>query len=90
MDQKIPLAENPLLAPWTGPFEAPPFDRLKPSDFEPAFEAALASAQAEVAAIAANPDPPSFENTIEALERSGRDLDRVCRRFLQSRSGRYQ
>ena len=71
-----------MLAPWTGPFEAPPFDRLKPSHFEKAFEAALAGAAAEAAAIAANPEPPSFENTIEALERSGHDLTRVAAVFF--------
>ncbi len=82
MDNDNSLAENPLLAPWTGPFEAPPFDRLKPSHFEKAFEAALAGAAAEAAAIAANPEPPSFENTIEALERSGHDLTRVAAVFF--------
>ena len=82
MDKDNSLADNPLLAPWTGPFEAPPFDRLKPSHFGPAFESALASAQAEAAAIAANPESPSFENTIEALERSGRDLTRISAVFF--------
>jgi peptidyl-dipeptidase Dcp len=82
MDKDNSLADNPLLAPWTGPFEAPPFDRLKPSHFGPAFESAFASAQAEAAAIAANPDSPSFENTIEALERSGRDLTRISAVFF--------
>jgi len=82
MDKDNSLAENPLLAVWTGPFEAPPFDRLKPSDFAQAFETALASAQAEAAAIAANPEPPSFENTIAALERSGSGLDRVAAVFF--------
>src|SRR5271169_6039266 len=82
MDKDNSLAENPLLASWTGPFEAPPFDRLKPSHFEQAFEAALAGAAAEAAAIAANPEPPSFENTIEALERSGHDLTRVAAVFF--------
>jgi peptidyl-dipeptidase Dcp len=82
MDKLNSLAENPLLAPWTGPFEAPPFDGLTPSHFEPAFEVALAGAAAEVAAIAANLAPPSFKNTIEALERSGRDLKRVSAVFF--------
>lgn len=67
MDKDNSLADNPLLAPWTGP---------------PAFESALASAQAEAAAIAANPESPSFENTIEALERSGRDLTRISAVFF--------
>jgi peptidyl-dipeptidase Dcp len=82
MDKDNSLAENPLLAAWTGPFEAPPFDRLKPSDYGPAFESALIGAQTEAAAIAANPEPPSFENTIEALERSGRSLTRVSAVFF--------
>ena len=77
MDQKNAREPNPLLEPWTGPFGAPPFDRLKPSQFEQAFEIALGFAQAEIAAIAAVPNPPSFANTIEALERSGRDLTRI-------------
>jgi len=78
MGQKNTREPNPLLEPWTGPFEAPPFDRLKPSHFGQAFEIALGLAQAETGAIAADPKPPSFENTIEALERSGRELTRVC------------
>ena len=71
------LDENPLLEPWTGPFEAPPFDRIEPGHFRSAFDAALKDARREVDAIAANPAPPTFANTIEALERSGRSLDRV-------------
>ncbi|HUZ91790.1 MAG TPA: M3 family metallopeptidase, partial [Methylocella sp.] len=82
MDQGTSRETNPLLAPWMGPFEAPPFDNVKPSHFAEAFEAALTSAQAEAAAIAANPEPPSFENTIEALERSGDDLTRVSAVFF--------
>ncbi|MGH6794952.1 MAG: M3 family metallopeptidase, partial [Methylocella sp.] len=75
MDQK--REPNPLFEPWTGPFGAPPFDRLKPMHFGQAFEIALGLAQAEIAAIAAGPNPPSFANTVEALERSGRDLTRI-------------
>jgi peptidyl-dipeptidase Dcp len=82
MDQKNSLEENPLLATWTGPFEAPPFDRLKPSDFGEAFETALARAQAEAASIANSPEPPAFENTVAALERSGSDLDRIAAVFF--------
>lgn len=77
-----PLNNNPLLAPWTAPFEAPPFDRLKPGHFEDAFAAALSRAETEVRAIADNPAPPSFENTIEALERSGHDLTQVSAVFF--------
>ncbi|WOJ90938.1 M3 family metallopeptidase [Methylocapsa polymorpha] len=73
---------NPLLEPWTGPFEAPPFHRFAAEHFRPGFEAALAEQRAEIAAIAANPEPPTFENTIGALERSGHALDRVASVFF--------
>jgi peptidyl-dipeptidase Dcp len=81
MTLPIPDA-NPLLEAWTGPFEAPPFDRIAPRHFEPAFEVALKEARAEIDAIAADPAPPTFANPIEALERSGRTLDRVAKVFF--------
>ncbi len=69
---------NPLVAPWTGPFGGvPPFDKVRVEDFSPAMDAAMAANRAEITAIAANPAPASFENTIVALERSGATLDRV-------------
>ncbi len=74
--------KNPLLEPWTGPFEAPPFGRIRPEHFRPAFDLALKEARAENAAIAADPEPPNFRNTIEALERAGRSLDRVASVFF--------
>ncbi len=76
------LDQNPLLEPWTGPFEAPPFDRIEPRHFRAAFDAALKDHRAEIDAIAANPDAPTFANTVEALERSGRSLDRVAKVFF--------
>ncbi|MGH6869095.1 MAG: peptidase M3, partial [Methylocella sp.] len=82
MDQETSRETNPLLEPWTRPFGAPPFDRLKPSHFGQAFEIALGLAQAETGAIAADPTPPSFENTIAALERSGRELTRISSVFF--------
>ena len=48
---------NPLLEPWTGPFEAPPFERIEPGHFRPAFDAALKDARDEIDAVAANPAP---------------------------------
>jgi peptidyl-dipeptidase Dcp len=73
-------APDPLLAEWTGPYGGvPPFDRVRVEDFEPAFDAAMAQNLAEIQRIAVDPAPPTFENTIEALERSGRGLDRVNR-----------
>jgi len=69
---------NPLTQPWTGPFGGiPPFDKVKVADFKPGLEAAMAEELAEVDKIAANPAPPTFENTIAALERTGRAGDRV-------------
>jgi peptidyl-dipeptidase Dcp len=73
---------NPLLESWSGPFEAPPFDRFEPGHFPPAFEAALKEARAEIDAVANDPAPPNFANTIEALERSGRSLDKVASVFF--------
>jgi peptidyl-dipeptidase Dcp len=73
----MPSADN-LLNPWVGPYGGvPPFDRVRVADFKPALEAAMAENLAEIAAIAGNPQAPSFENTILALERSGRRLSRV-------------
>jgi peptidyl-dipeptidase Dcp len=68
---------NPLLQPWTTPFGLPPFDRIRPEHFAPALEAAMASHRAEIDAIAADPAPPTFANTIEALQRCGRTLTRI-------------
>ena len=71
-------SENPLLAPWTGPFGGvPPFDKVKAADFQPALEAAMAQTLIEIAAIADNPAPPTFENTIGALEQAGLASDRA-------------
>ena len=72
---------NPLLADWTGPLGLPPFAAVRPEHFRPAFDAGLAAHRAELDGIAANPVQPSFANTIEALERSGRPLDRVSNLF---------
>lgn len=63
---------NPLLTPWTGPYGgAPPFDRVTVADFVPAAEAAMVEELREVNALAANPSPPTFANTIAALENTG-------------------
>ncbi len=69
---------NPLLAEWTGPYGGvPPFDRVRVADLKPALEAAMALNLAEIDRIANNPEPPTFENTIVAMERAGHALDRV-------------
>ncbi|MBB3063412.1 M3 family metallopeptidase [Microbulbifer rhizosphaerae] len=69
---------NPLLAEWTGPYGGvPAFDKMEVADLKPALEAAMSKNLVEIDAIAANPEAPTFSNTIEALERSGGELDRV-------------
>ena len=80
--QSFPDAQNPLLTDWTGPFGLPPLPAIKPEHFRPAFERAMAAHRTEIDAIAADPATPSFDNTIEALERSGHDLDRVSNVFF--------
>lgn len=70
-------AANPLLSPWTAPFGAPPFPKIEPQHFHPAYEAALAEHVKEIDAIAGSGEAPGFANTIEALEKSGELLDRV-------------
>ena len=70
-------AANPLLQPWRTPFETPPFDRIRSEHFLPAFEQALTDNLKEIAAVAKQRTAPTFRNTVDALERSGRLLDRV-------------
>jgi peptidyl-dipeptidase Dcp len=70
--------ENPLLRPWSGPYGGvPAFAGVHVSDFEPGLEQAMAEARREIESIAANAEPPTFANTIEAFEDSGRALQRV-------------
>jgi peptidyl-dipeptidase Dcp len=73
--------DNPFAHPSPLPFELPPFDKIRDSDYAPAYEAGMRAQLKEVAAIAHNREPASFENTIVALERSGRLLDRVAAVF---------
>ena len=73
---------NPFAQPSPLPFQAPPFDKIKDSDYQPAIEEGMRRQLAEVDSIADNPDAPTFANTIEALERSGVMLGRVQRVFF--------
>jgi peptidyl-dipeptidase Dcp len=68
---------NPFYAPSPLPFHAPPFDKIKDADYQPAIEAGIAQMIAETRAIADNLAPPTFENTFVAMEKSGRLIDRV-------------
>ena len=73
--------DNPFYASSTLPFHAPPFNKIKDSDYQPAIEAGMARQLKEVEAIADNPAPPTFENTVVALEKTGQLLDRVMEAF---------
>ncbi len=78
--QAAPTA-NPFASPSTLPFHAPPFDRIKDSDYAPGFAEGIKRELAEVDRIANNPAPPTFDNTIVAMEKAGRMLDRVNNAF---------
>ena len=73
---------NPLLAESPLRWGVPQFGLIGVDDYLPAFEAGIAEAKSEIDAIVANPEPPDFENTVEALEYSGRTLDRVSSVFF--------
>jgi peptidyl-dipeptidase Dcp len=75
------VSPNPLLSAWRTPFEAPPFDAIETGHFEAAFQRAFAEHTAEIAAIASDPEAPDFENTIAALERVGKLLNKVSAVF---------
>ena len=68
---------NPFYAPSTLPYHAPPFDKIKDSDYQPAIEAGIAQQLEEIRAIAINPAEPTFENTLVAVEKSGQLINRV-------------
>ncbi len=72
---------NPFFAPSTLPFQAPPFDKINSTDFQPAMEAGMKEELAEVQAVADSADAPTFANTIDTMERSGALLRRVSRVF---------
>lgn len=72
------MNDNPLLEESPLPYGAPQFDRIRAGHYMPAFKAGIKEAKAEIDAIVANPEAPTFKNTIEALEFSGRTLNRVA------------
>ena len=83
-DRSVPKAQlpeldssNPLLAEWSTPHATAPFSAIELAHYEPAFDAAIACARAEIDAIVRNPDKPTFGNTIVALERQGELLGRI-------------
>jgi peptidyl-dipeptidase Dcp len=78
----ISAQDNPLLQKFNTPHETAPFHKIKAEHFLPAFEEAIKQAEAEVKAVTDNPSAPTFENTIEQLERSGKLLDRIAHIFF--------
>ena len=73
--------KNPLLTESTAPFGAPEFDKIENEHYLPAFEQGIAEAKAEIDAIVANQEEPTFENTIEAMEYAGQTLSKVASIF---------
>lgn len=73
---------NPFYSPSTLPFHAPPFDKIKDDDYQPAFDAGIAQQLKEIEAIAANPATPTFDNTFVPMEKSGQLLQRVSETFF--------
>jgi peptidyl-dipeptidase Dcp len=78
----IPALSGPFAQPSSLPYRLPPFDRITNADFKPGFEQGMAEQRREIDAIANNPAAPSFDNTIVAMERSGRMLARVSAVFF--------
>ena len=81
-----PQETNPLLDKWDTPFGMPPFDRIREDHYLPAFQAAIAGKRQEAEAVAANPEPATFANTVAALDAAGEALDRVEAVFGNLRS----
>jgi len=77
-----PAQSNPFITASALPFQAPPFDRIKDSDYQPAIEEGMRRQIAEISAIADSPEQPTFANTVEAMERSGDLLTRVAKVFF--------
>ena len=75
------LAGNPFLEEWDTPYGVPPFDRIEDAHFMPAFKKGVLELRAEIAAITDNPEPPSFDNTIVALEKTGPLMSKVLYTF---------
>ncbi|MFC4588372.1 M3 family metallopeptidase [Sphaerisporangium corydalis] len=80
------MTENPFFAPSALPYRLPPFAEIREEHYAPAFERGMAEQLAEVEAIAGSADPPTFDNTVAALERSGQLLYRVSTVFFNQAS----
>ena len=76
------INNNPFFEEYTTPFATPPFDKIQTEHYEPAFDEGIRLLDEEIQAIASNPQPPTFENSIVTLERSGKFLDKVSSSFF--------
>lgn len=79
---KTNMNENPFFVEWDTPYGVPPFDKITEADYIPAFEKAITIQNQEIQAIIDNPEAPTFENTVVALDKSGKDLSRVSGVFF--------
>jgi peptidyl-dipeptidase Dcp len=77
----MPVDANPFFTEWDTPYGIPPFDRIRDEHYKPAFDHGIAELRADIAAIRDNPEPPTFENTYEALETAGPSLVKVRQVF---------
>jgi len=84
--EEATVKTNPLLKEWKTPFGVPPFGEIKEEHFMPAFEAGMAAQAAEIEAIAGSEEPPTFENTLVALDESGQLLSKVSKTFYNLNS----
>jgi len=73
---------NPLLTDWNTPFQTPPFEQIKNEHYLPAFKTAINNAKAEINSIGGNEEKPTFENTVVALEQTGKQLSRISNVFF--------
>ena len=81
-EKKTEVSENPFLTEYSTPFKVVPFDQIKNEHYMPAFEAGMKEQLAEIDAIVANTETPSFQNTILPFDKSGETLDRVSNVFF--------
>jgi len=78
---EAPSTDNPFFAEWSTPFQVPPFDIIKPEHFVPGYEKGMEQQKSEIDELVNNTEAPTFENTITALDRSGKLLSNVSRVF---------
>ena len=83
---ELKTTDNPFFAEFETPFGVPPFDLIRPEHYPPAFERGMAEQKVEIEAITADPEPPTFANTVEALERTGGVLSKVAGVFFNMTS----